>query len=87
MAVGKDGKEKVGDEKSLIGRRVSIACIDRLESEWTDVELTGLNQAGAMVAFESRGVFSMVHIPTHIIGSITARYNNAAPTPPEQKTP
>lgn len=79
-------KEKsINDEKGLIGKLVTVQLLDRAESEWTDVRLTGLNENSAIVEWEARGVFHQTMIPRTNICFISLRYNNAA-VAAEQKT-
>ena len=79
-------KEKtINDERGLVGKIVSVTCIDRSESEYTNCELKSINDAGVVLAWESRGIFSVSFIPKHNIGAVTARYGNSNTPTAEQK--
>ena len=76
--------KNINDERGLVGKVVSVTCIDRAESEFTDCECKAINEAGILLAWESRGIFNLTHIPKHNIGFVSVKYSNAAPAP-EQK--
>lgn len=73
------------DERGLVGKIVTVTCIDRPESEFTNCELKAINEAGVLLAWESRGVFNITHIPKHNVGFISAKYGNTAVASTEQK--
>lgn len=78
-------KDKViTDEKGLVGKIVTVTCLDRAESEFTNCELKAINSAGVVLSWESRGIFNITHIPMRNIGFISARYGNT--TTPESQT-
>ena len=70
-------KEKsINDEKALIGKLVSVQLLDRAETEWDGVRLTGLNEHSALVEWEARGVLHQSVIPRTNISYISLRYKN-----------
>lgn len=79
-------KDKViNDEKGLVGKIVTVTCVDRAESEFTNCELKAINNAGVLLAWESRGVFNITHIPLRNVGYISARYGNTTTPTNDQK--
>ena len=73
-------KQKVSNEKDLIGKRVSIHCCDRMETEFDGVTLLSHSEKGVLVNYESRGILWTSFLPSHIIDSIHLRSGTPEPT-------
>jgi len=68
----------VGGWKGLLNQEVSLELRDRAESEFSGVTLTGLDELGATIGYEARGIASVVFIPLDNINYITQRSRDDA---------